>query len=112
MELPNASQARVEVEKVTGYLLSVSHPDGRTKAEFFARFGFQLQVWQILAEALLKYGASNQVTGVVESPYGTRYGVDGELETPDGRNPLIRTVWIIDAGRSAPRLITAYPIGS
>ena len=112
MKLPNAAQARVDPEKITDYLLSTSHPDGRTKAEFFTRFGFQSEDWQALGEALRKHGASNQVTGIVESAYGTRYSVDGELETPDGRTPVVRTVWIIDAGDSTPRLITAYPIGS
>ena len=36
------------------------------------------------------------MTKVVESEYGTRYSVDGLLETPDSRNPYVRTVWIIE----------------
>ncbi|MGD9893586.1 MAG: DUF6883 domain-containing protein, partial [Dehalococcoidia bacterium] len=28
----------------------------------------------------------------------------------NGRRPLVRTVWMIDAGTDAPRLISAYPI--
>ena len=73
-------------------------------------FSFQPEAWQVLAEALRKHGISNQVVGIVESPYGTRYSVDGRLETPDERNPLVRTVWIIETGGAAPRLITAYPL--
>jgi hypothetical protein len=42
VKLPNADQARVEREKITEYLLSTSHPDGRSKAEFFSRFGFRV----------------------------------------------------------------------
>ena len=38
MRLPNAAEAQVDSEKITGYLLSANHPDGRSKAEFFARF--------------------------------------------------------------------------
>ena len=50
------------------------------------------------------------VGDTVDSAYGTRYAVDGPLETPDGRNPLVRTVWIVDKGSARPRLITAHPL--
>jgi hypothetical protein len=29
---------------------------------------------------------------------------------PDGRAPMVRTVWTIDEGQTLPRLITAYPL--
>ena len=35
MALPEAESARVDREKLTGYLLSESHPIGRSKAKFF-----------------------------------------------------------------------------
>ena len=54
-------------------------------------------------------GATYNVTKVVESEYGTRYSVDGLLETPDSRNPYVRTVWIIEKQSTTPRLITAHP---
>ena len=44
--LPNASQALVERQKLLGYLLSMTHPDGRTKAELFVRFGFTADNWK------------------------------------------------------------------
>ena len=40
MMLPDADRARVERTKLTDYLLSLSHPDGRSKAQFFMSFGF------------------------------------------------------------------------
>ena len=36
--------------------------------------------------------------------------IDGELTTPDGQRPRIRTVWQLDHGQLAPRLITAHPL--
>jgi len=39
-----------------------------------------------------------------------RYEVDGPLNTPAGRTPYVRTVWQLDHGEVAPRLITAYPV--
>ena len=46
---------------------------------------------------------------MTETGFGPRYEVHGELETPDGRRPLICTVWQLNADQTAPRLITAYP---
>lgn len=110
MKLPNARQARVERTKVVDYLLSESHSDGRSKAAFFLSFGFDRRRWGVLAEALRTHGAANEVVAIEESNYGTRYLVDGIIETPDGRNPRIRTVWIIDSVNDEPRLVTAHPL--
>lgn len=55
-------------------------------------------------------GRSNPVAAEVASPYGTRYSVDGELETPSGRRPRVRTVWIRETDYDELRLITAHPI--
>lgn len=82
---------------------------GVIKRSFFSQFGFTLENWKILAESLRKHGATYNVTKVVESEYGTRYSVDGLLETPDSRNPYVRTVWIIEKQSTIPRLITAHP---
>jgi hypothetical protein len=47
-----------------------------------------------------------------ETGFGPRYEVEGKLHAPDGRSPLIRSVWQLDRGEVAPRLITAYPLES
>ena len=109
MRLPNASRARVDHTKVANYLLSMIHPDGRSKADFFTSFGFHLDEWQVLARSLVRHGENNLVVSVVESNWGKRYSAEGELETPDGRKPNVRTVWIVERGDEMPRLITAYP---
>ena len=110
MRLPSAERAQVDSSKVTDYLLSSAHPDGRNKAQFFVAFGFRADEPEALRQALQRHGATQQVTGTVESRYGVRYIVEGTLETPDGRNPTIRTVWILTPESGAPRLITAYPV--
>lgn len=45
MKLPNADQAVVEQKKVVDYLLNEAHPYGRSKARFFAEFGYGLERW-------------------------------------------------------------------
>ena len=52
MLLPNVDQALVPEKKITEYLLSFTHEDGRHKAEFFTGFGFALDAWEVLADAL------------------------------------------------------------
>ena len=110
MKLPNFERAIIPREKITGYLLSPSHTDGRSKAAFFARFGFTVASWQTLAGALLRHAETHEVAKIeVSPPFGTRYVIEGNLETPDGRAPLVRVVWFIDIDEEIPRLVTAYP---
>ena len=110
MKLPYADKVRGERKKIVEYLLSSSHPDGSAKARFFIRFGFTSENWKIFAQALRQHGRTHDVSASIESRYGTRYSVDGSLETPDGRNPNVRTVWVLAKRSKVPRLVTAYPI--
>ncbi len=108
--LPNAHLAVVEPEKITGYLLNSGHRYGASKARYFASFGFTAEAWEHLAAALLEHGRINDVVRVKETGFGPRYEVEGGLTAPDGRRPRIRSVWQVDEGQIAPRLITAYPM--
>ena len=112
MKLPNAERGHVEREKVVAYLLNREHPDGRSKALFFERFGFRATRWRQLAVALRNQAIQSPVSKKEETLYGTRYVVDGPIQTPTGDEPHVRTVWIVEQGRGAsrPRLVTAYPI--
>lgn len=58
---------------------------------------------------LRSYAASHGVARVVETAFGSRYHVDNRIETPDGRNPVIRSVWQVDTGFVHPRFIAAHP---
>jgi len=109
MKLPNAHLAVVEREKITEYLLNVAHPDNGGKAAFFLGLGFDCIDWQTLAEALRGLALVAHVTDRVESRHGQKYVVDGRMDTPSKRSPLVRTIWIIDRGLDRPRLVTAYP---
>ena len=53
MKLPNASAARVEFEKIVGYLLSDAHPVGKAKAQFFRVLGFDASRPEELLAGLL-----------------------------------------------------------
>lgn len=106
MRLPNAESAVVEDRKITEYLLCKSHEDGRGKANFFMQFGF---THDTLRRALLDLVQNNEVLALQSSDFGAKYVVEGRLAAPDGRSPHVRTIWIIDTGRTTPRLVTAFP---
>ncbi len=110
MKLPNYESAVIPEKKLTGYLLSLTHADGQSKAKFFMRFGFSADAWQIFATALFRHAADNELAKIEETPTGTRYVIEGILPAPDGRSPPVRSVWFIDTGAENPRLVTAYPL--
>jgi len=111
MQLPNPGGLVIEREKVFDYLLNPAHRYGESKARFFARFGFRPEEWERLADALREHGRTHRVVERRETGFGPRYTVEGELNTPSGRRPHVRTVWQLDEGAVAPRLISAYPSG-
>lgn len=110
MNLPNHDKAVVPQRKVVGYLLSHSHRDGRSKAKFFAQFGFSAEGWEELAQALRQHAADHEIAKAEQSLFGTRYVIEGQITTPDGRTPLIRSVWFIPTGETIPQFATAYPL--
>lgn len=110
MKLPNYEQASIPKAKITDYLLSVTHRDGRSKAIFFTRYGFSAISWQVLEQALLKHAAENLIAKIEDSPFGNRYVIEGAILAPDGRTPLIRAVWFVEEGESIPKFVTAYPL--
>lgn len=108
--LPNADNAIADEHKICQYLLSSTHPTGRAKAAFFRQFGFSPEKWRVFQAALLEHAGSHPVARCDETEFGSKVVVDGSLNTPSGRRPLVRTVWFLSAGEIRPRLVTAYPL--
>jgi len=109
MEMPNKENCYVDEPKITAYLLNSSRMPAAAKARFFFSCGFSVARWFEFSQALIAHGQTQRVVAQKESAYGTKYEVEGPLNCPDGRSPVIRTVWQIDTVGLAPRLITAYP---
>jgi hypothetical protein len=72
MKLPFLEQAIVPDAKLVKYLLDPSHPEGRSKAEFFLRLGFTREQPDILRRALLEVAAHTHMQEVI-FPYGVKY---------------------------------------
>jgi hypothetical protein len=109
-EVANYEQVVITREYVIDYFLSDTHRNGRHKAAFFKRFGFTVTEWERAAWALREHAGEHDVTRVEPSPYGQRYVIEGIVRSPDGRAPLIRTIWFIETGEETPRFVTAYPV--
>jgi hypothetical protein len=61
--------------------------------------------------ALREIAQTGEVVESVETSHSEKYVVDGSLspQTEGRHSRIARTVWIIDRGLEAPRLVTAYP---
>jgi len=110
MKLPNQENAYIPSPKLHDYLLSRTHSVGRWKARFFRALGFDETNVDVLEQSLIAIAHSEDVKDVVSSAHGTKYIIEGSLETPAGSRVQVRTVWIIDAGQDRPRFVTAYPM--
>lgn len=109
MKIPNSENAFIPLRKLTDYLLSDIHEVGKSKAKFFQSFGFNKINANSLREELLKLVRTYDVSNVVQSEYGIKYTVEGEIQTPYGAAINLKTVWVINRGDNVPRFVTAYP---
>jgi hypothetical protein len=107
--LPGVANAVIEPRKLRDYLLSHSHPVGRTKSEFFARLGYTREDWHVLAADLRRLAEEAEAVETVRTEFGTKYEIRGELVGPAGRQAGIVTAWIILVEEDFPRFVTAYP---
>ncbi len=107
-KLPGLLAIPVDDVKVRDSLLNADNPQNSGKAGLFTRFGFSRERWAELAQALGRHPVVNDVVSIASSSHGVKYVVQCALQTPDGRNPCLRSVWIVQPGRPGPRLVTAY----
>ena len=109
MKLPAADRAQIDAAKVRDYLLSPSHPVGRFKAAFFTSIGFRQSDWRSLVAALARLAVEGEAVETLATPFGQKYEVRGNLTGPSGRTATIVSVWIVLAGETFARFVTAFP---
>ncbi|WP_439546717.1 DUF6883 domain-containing protein [Sandarakinorhabdus sp.] len=111
--LPGADAAPeslgVDLRKISAHLLDPTHPQNGGKARFLQDHGFDAET---RAASLAGHPQRHPVANEQTSPHGRKFVVHCALASPDGRDPCITSVWIIDAGDDRPRLVTAYPKGA
>lgn len=110
MKLQNREHAYVPLTKLLNYLLSETHPIGKSKAQYLRSVGFNETNANLLKAELIVIAQSEDVKEAISSPHGVKYIIDGPLKTPVGISVKMRTIWIIDKGHRRPRFVTAYPV--
>jgi len=101
--------AIIPPEKLRDYILSPTHPDGKTKADFLARIGYSQDRWQQLERDLRIQHLVLETNPGRVTPWGRKYEILGRLIGPNGGTAWVRTVWIVRHGESAARLVTLIP---
>ena len=102
----------IEDQKLCGYLLALEHPVGGSKARFFLDHGFRRDDPAGFRKALKRHLSMRTSERLLSGKHGKKWIVTGPLVSPDGRNPVILSVWIQDLEGKPYRLVTAYPEGS
>jgi hypothetical protein len=97
-------------EKLTRYLLSLTHPVGRYKAIIFRKFGFNEENVELLEALLLEIAQTKEVQKVTSTIYGKKYEIQSEIVSPNGRSIMLKTVWFIKTGTRMSSFVTAYPV--
>ncbi|MDO8498572.1 MAG: hypothetical protein Q7S44_02195 [bacterium] len=113
MKLPNRKNAIISREKLINYALSETSPEGKNKAKFFRKIGFNktdVQSFKKVIRQLAKSEEAKEVKDKSLPHYGTKYILEGKINSPIGKTVTIRTIWIIDEGQKRPRLVTVYPV--
>jgi len=98
----------VESKKLVDYLISLTHPVGRSKAKFFRSVGFNDDCVDILQSRLEAIARSGKVVERIDTPHGAKCVIDGVLDTPSGNGVTIQTVWM-ETQNKVLRFVTAYP---
>src|SRR5262249_24611546 len=109
MTIPNADRAIIAADKLTGYLLNMSHKRGSAKARLLLGLGYRSDAPHVLESDLRAQHLSLDVTRTQENAYGVVYEIVGPIRTPNGRRVQFCSVWQVDTGTDVPRFITMYP---
>lgn len=105
----SAAEAIISPEKLQDYILSPTHPDGRSKAAYLALGGYSREDWSRLERDLRGQHLSLEARPGRVTPWGRKYEILGPLIGPNGQTLWIRTVWIVRHEESMARLITLIP---
>jgi hypothetical protein len=98
--------------KLTGYLHSLTHSVGRSRARFTRALGFDEVSLHLLEQGLLAIARAEEVVASESSPHGVRDVVSGAVATPLGTDVRLRTVWTVEASPDRSHFVTAYPQGA
>ena len=108
MRLPDAEHAVVDIRKLADYCLSETHPRGRHNARVFrADLGLRLYNADWLRDVLLAAARVNEAEYLATDAWGEQWRLDVRIVW-QGRRASVRTVWLVRAGETSRRFVTAW----
>ncbi|NEP09096.1 MAG: hypothetical protein F6K14_02375 [Symploca sp. SIO2C1] len=108
MKLPNPKDTIIDEQKLVGYCLNPSHPDGQHKARVFkSALNLGIENVEELKVALLEAVTNNDAVVDRRNSYGQKYVIDFAM-TCSNQTATIRSVWMIRNDENFPRLVTCY----
>lgn len=109
--LPNHEKAIIDPAKIRDYILASEHPIGRFKAALFLKMGYTKDNWQRLTDDIRSFHLPLDALPVEKNRFGQKYVITGMITGPNGKQMLLRTIWIILSVEYVPRFVTIYPEG-
>jgi hypothetical protein len=109
MTVPNANRAIIAADKLTAYLLNMSHKRGAAKARLLLSLGYRSDAAHVLESDLRAQHLSLEVTRTHENAYGVVYEIMGPIKATHGSRVQSCSAWQVDTGTDVPRFITMYP---
>jgi hypothetical protein len=82
MTVPNADRAIIAADKLTAYLLNMSHKRGAAKARLLLGLGYRSDAPHVLESDLRAQHLSLEVTRTHENAYGVVYEIVGPIRRP------------------------------
>src|SRR5215211_8796392 len=112
MNLPNAKNAVIGIEKFRDYCLNPNHPKGKHKARvFLEKLGITRNDAEQLRELILEGILTAEATEQESTLFGRRFIVDLQISWPYRfviSTAVVRTAWIIRNDEDFPRLTTCF----
>ena len=98
-----------EKKKIKDYLLNLDHPDGKSKAKFFAEIlGIKREDWEYLIDQISEAMKDAIIFKVTNKKHGISHAALINIRGRNNRTTIIETGWIVETNNRF-RLITAYP---
>lgn len=89
MTVPNAARAIIAAEKITGYLLNLSHKRGGPKAKLLLSVGYRPDDPEQLESDLRTQHLPLEVTRTSQNAYGLVYEIEGPIRAQRQEHSLL-----------------------
>jgi hypothetical protein len=110
MKITDIYNIIIEEKKNDEYLLNKTHNEGKSKAIFFEKHGYDLSNKDFFISELLELLKKYEIIKIVNTDFGIKYIVDGEIFSKINKTIKIKTIWFVTLKENNARLVTTYPI--